>query len=289
MPQFFMNKRLIILLIGIILLVALIGFSLRERDNLSWPEQFVKDTAGFVQNIFAKPAHLVAGFADNVKDLLNTYDENKILKERLDEYAQIRVESDRLKKENEELKSVLEKEQDLADYKPHHASVISRNPDQWDESLIIDKGEVHGIEKNMAVITADGMIGKIKNTGKLSSTVQLITTIDRTNRFHATIQGEQDMYGLIEGYDSETKLLTLTEIPANFEIKEGLDVITSGLGGVYPKGLYIGKIEMVEPDQYGLTQTAYVKPAANFYNLEEVIVVEKIMDEPDVEDAGDGS
>ena len=77
MPQFFLNKKLIILLISIIFLVSLIGFSLRERDELSWPEQFMKDSAGFVQTIFHKPASAIAGFFENLSDLRNTYEENK--------------------------------------------------------------------------------------------------------------------------------------------------------------------------------------------------------------------
>lgn len=275
MPQFFMNKRLIILLGGIIILVALIGFSLRDRD-LSWPEQFVKDTAGFAQIIFAKPAHLAADFVENVRDLQQTYKENKVLKERLDEYAQIKVKVDRLEKENEELKAIIKKEKDLASFKSYHASVIARNPDRWDESLIIDKGEVQGIQRNMAVITADGMIGKIKSVGKITSTVQLLSTVDRTNRIHVAIQlpGDHDVYGLIEGFDVETQQLIVQQIPSEEKIEKGMEVMTSGLANVFPKGLYIGKIEKVEPDQYGLTQTAYIKPAANFYNIENVIVVE---------------
>ncbi|MCU9614012.1 rod shape-determining protein MreC [Caldibacillus lycopersici] len=281
MPQFFMNKRLIILLVGIILLVALIGFSLRERDNLSWPEQFVKDTAGFVQSIFAKPAHSIAGFVGNVQDLLHTYEENEILKKRLDEYAQLKIESDRLEKENEELKAIIEKKEDLASYNPLPASVISRSFDRWDETLIINKGENQGIKTNMAVVTSEGMIGTIKSTSKLSSTVQLLTTIDRANRIHVAVQAEKDVYGLIEGYDAESKMLLIKQIPSNSKVEKGQNVITSGLGGMYRKGLFIGTIEKVEPDQYGLTQTAYVKPAANFYNIEEVIVIERLMDQPD--------
>ena len=147
MPQFFKNKRLIILLAGIIILVALIGFSLRDREQLSLPEQFIKDTVGVVQIVFAKPAHMVAGFIEDIKVLYNTYEENKILKERLDEYAQIKVKADRLEKENEELKSIIDKEKDLASFFVRHASVIARNPDRWNESLIINKGEVNGIKK----------------------------------------------------------------------------------------------------------------------------------------------
>lgn len=82
MPQFFLNKRLIILLISIIVLVALVGFSLRDRDNASWPEQFVKDVVGFGENIVAKPTSFVSGVFGGVADLKNTYTENQHLKER---------------------------------------------------------------------------------------------------------------------------------------------------------------------------------------------------------------
>ncbi len=281
MPQFFQNKRLIILLVGIIILVALIGFSLREREELTWPEQFIKDTAGFVQVVFAKPAHFIEDIVKNARDLMDTYEENKILKAHLDEYAQLKVENDRLVKENEELKAILGVKEDLASMTPRQAMVIAQSPDRWNEMLRIDKGEVHGIKKNMAVVTADGMIGKIHSVGKITSDVQLLTTDDRTNRIHVAIQAEQDVYGLIEGYDEETKTLLVKQIPSDKKVEVGQDVITSGKGGVYPKGLYIGKVEKIEPDQYGLTQTAYVKPAANFYNVEHVIVVERNATQPE--------
>ena len=281
MPQFFQNKRLIILLVGIIILVALIGFSLREREELTWPEQFIKDTAGFVQIVFARPAHFIEEIVENAMDLIDTYEENKRLKAHLDNYAQLKVENDRLKKENEELKAILEVKVDLASMTPRQAMVIARSPDRWNEMLRIDKGEVHGIKKNMAVVTADGMIGKIHNVGKITADVQLLTTDDRTNRIHVAIQAKEDVYGLIEGYDEETKTLLVKQIPSDRKVEAGQDVVTSGKGGVYPKGLYIGKIEKVEPDQYGLTQIAYVKPAADFYNVEHVIVVERDATQPE--------
>ena len=82
MPQFFLNKRLIILLVSIIILVALIGFSLRDREQLTWPEQFLKDTTGFVQQILAVPTGYLTDFFENVRGLLDTYEENKELKKR---------------------------------------------------------------------------------------------------------------------------------------------------------------------------------------------------------------
>ena len=103
MPQFF-NKKLLLLLVSIIVLVALIGFSLREREELTWPEQFLKDTTGWVVNVFNKPVSGITGFVGDLNDLQNTYDENKKLKARLDEYVLLKTQVQDLKEENEELR-----------------------------------------------------------------------------------------------------------------------------------------------------------------------------------------
>ena len=130
MPQFFLNKRLIILLVSMIILVALIGFSLREREQISWPEQFVKDTTGWVQSLVSRPAHYIAGFFENLEDLQNTYSENKELKKRVDEIARLEANVQVLEKENKELNGILDKQDTLRDYEPTQATVIARNPDR---------------------------------------------------------------------------------------------------------------------------------------------------------------
>ena len=130
MPQFFLNKKLIFLLISIIILVALIGFSMREKENVSWPEQFVRDSVGFVQQIFHTPTQYVVGFLEDIKDLQNTYEENEKLKARLDEYLNLQTEVERLKDENEELRENLDVQDDYSKYSPIQATVIGRNPDR---------------------------------------------------------------------------------------------------------------------------------------------------------------
>lgn len=288
MPQFFLNKRLIILLVSIIVLVALIGFSLRERSKLSWPEQFVKDTTGWVQSLVSKPTNYIAGFFENLQDLQNTYNENKELKSRLDNLVSLESQVQTLKKDNEELRAVLDEEKTLRDFEPLPATVIGRNPDRWHEMIIIDKGSLNGIKKNMAVVTANGLIGKVKSVNKFSSTVQLLSATDPKNRISAIVQGKTKVYGLVEGYDKEKKLLMVKAIPAGAEIEKGQTVITSGLGGIFPEGLLVGKVVEVKPDQYGLNLTALVKPGADFYDIKNVMVTKKIMREADVTDLTDG-
>ncbi|OIK16975.1 rod shape-determining protein MreC [Bacillus sp. MUM 116] len=282
MPQFFLNKRLIVLLLSIIILVALIGFSLRERSKLTWPEQFVKDSVGWVQSLVSKPAYGVAGFFENLKDLENTYQENKELKSRVEEIVSLEAQVQDLKKDNADLRSILGETKTLRDFKPLPATVIGRNPDRWHEMIIIDKGKINGIKQNMAVVTANGLIGKVKNVNQFSSTIQLLSAADPKNRISAVVQGNKNSYGFVEGFDSEKKLLQIKTIPSGAKIEKGQTVVTSGLGGVFPKDLPIGKVVDVKPDQYGLNQTALVKPGADFYDIQNVIVITRTMTQPDV-------
>nr|WP_295971808.1 rod shape-determining protein MreC [uncultured Bacillus sp.] len=283
MPQFFLNKRLIILLVSIIILVALIGFSLKERKELTWPEQFVKDTTGLAQTLVSRPAHYIAGFFENISDLQNTYEENKQLKAKLNEFAQLEAKVQSLTKDNKELRDILDKKKALNDYEPIQATVIGRNPDRWDELLIINKGSTDGIESEMAVITSTGLIGKVKNSRQFTSTVQLLSSTDVSNRVSVEILGEA-VFGQIEGYDQKKKMLLMKRIPYEAKVEKGQTVQTSGLGGVFPSGLMIGKVEEVVPDEYGLTQMAYVKPGADFYDIEHVMVVKREMTQPEVLD-----
>ncbi|MEI5905674.1 rod shape-determining protein MreC [Bacillus spongiae] len=333
MPPFFRNKRLIMLLASIILLVALIGFSLRDRENIPWPEQFVKDIVGFGQMIVSKPASYVAGFFEDAKELQNTYKENQKLKARLEELASLETDLKDKVDENEELRRILNIQENLREYDSVHATVVKRNPDQWEEIITIDKGSEHGIEKNMAIRTSQGLIGKVKDVNTFSSTVELLTSSSISNRVHALVQGApieteeqegvdepgdvneqeeagesgdvseqenageredteasastgENIYGVVDGFDEEKQMtrLSLKNIPYDRELEKGQLVITSGLGGVFPKGLLIGEISEVIIGEHGLTKTAYIKPAADFYELEHVFVVKRKIVGPDLEE-----
>ncbi|MCE7793505.1 rod shape-determining protein MreC [Salipaludibacillus sp. CUR1] len=277
MSPFFSNKRLIILLVCMIILVALIGYSMSDRKTLSWPEQFVADTVGTVQSAFSIPAHLAAGFFENVRDMRNLYTENQVLKSHLDEFASLQVELNQLRRKNEELEGALDLQDDLdlMDYTVRSAMVIHRSPDRWNELVGINKGAQDGIEEDMAVMTSQGLIGKVKQVSQFSSSIQLLSDQDITNRISAMADGDESIYGFIEGIDNESGYLQFTKLDIDAELETGQTVSTSGLGGVFPEGLMIGEIVDYENDEYGLTQTAYIEPSANFYHLDYVMVVER--------------
>lgn len=277
MPQFFLNKRLIVLLVSIILLVALIGISLKERNSLSWPEQFIKDTVGVVERVFQKPANYVAGFFENVEDVKRTYEENKKLKAKLDSTADLSAVVKNLDDENKKLRELTGKEKSRGDYTEVQASVVSRNPDKWYDLVGIDKGAQQGIKKDMAVVTPKGLVGRVKSVSQFTSSVELLSSMSRTNRVSAIVQGQENIFGLIEGYDKEKQLLLFTKISSDAKVEKDQLVVTSGLGDIFPKGLAIGKIVDVQPDPYGLTKTAYVKPSADLNDVEHIIVAKRDM------------
>ncbi|WP_227936715.1 rod shape-determining protein MreC [Alkalihalobacillus deserti] len=276
MPSFFSNKKLIILLVSIIILVALIGYSRTDREQITGPEQVIRDAVGWVQTIFTKPAYAIAGFFENVRDIQHIYEENRLLKARLDEYAQISVERNLLRNENNTLRDMVDLDESLNDYLMRSAVVIHRNPDRWNKYIGLNRGSEHGIQSNMAVIDSKGgLIGKVKTVSEFSSRIQLLSDNDRTNRVSAMISMDQPEYGFIEGYDEDLGLLIMRKIDLAAEIEEEQMVVTSGKGGVYPSGLLLGEIVRVEPDEYGLTQNAYIRPTADFFALDYVYIIER--------------
>ncbi|WP_341299924.1 rod shape-determining protein MreC [Lysinibacillus sp. FSL H8-0500] len=275
MPHFFFNKKVILLLVGMVFLVALISFSLRDRTNATLPEQIIKDTVGVAQSLVAKPANYINGVFNNIDSLLNTYEENKRLKARLEDFAVVQAEATDLKSENNKLRELLDKTESLKAFNPIQATVIARNPDQWEEKIILDKGSSHGVQKNMAVMTAKGLVGKVILVTPFTSEVELLYTNNPNYRVSAMVLGEKEAYGLIEGFDEERNELIMKRIDSSLTVKEGEQVISSGLGGIFPKGVPIGEITEVSTDDFGLTKMAYVKPSADFSILEHVVIAKR--------------
>ncbi|MDL4841666.1 rod shape-determining protein MreC [Aquibacillus rhizosphaerae] len=283
---FFRKKRLFFILIGFILLVGLIGFSLSERDDKTIVEEFIQDSVGWMQGIVHVPVEYTTTIAKNIKEIKNVYEENQLLKTRLNQYNRLLEEVNDLRADNETLRSTLDKteSESLRDFNAIQATVIARSKEQWFKMVTINKGEQDGLEKNMAVITGEGMIGKIYTTSQFTSSVMLLNGFDQSNRISVNVNvedREKDASGFIIGYDEESESLLLELDEYNIELAKEEVVFSSGLGGVFPKGLEIGTIEEVKPDRYGLTKIAHVTPSADFYDLSHVIVVERLAEQPE--------
>lgn len=274
--KLFSNKHLIIILFSLIILVIVMGLTLNHRE-LTWPEKFLKDTISLTQGILYKPASKIAGFFEDINNYTLTYKENKSLKKILHQYSQVVAELNQLRDENKRLKEMLDyKEKAVNQYQLKVGQVIARSPDRWNNMLIIDQGSNDGIKKDMAVITTQGLIGKVYSVSSFSSTVQLVSSSTDGGFIFAAIQSEPMTYGVVEGYDKKRNELQIKKIDLDAVIEPGQLVTTSNLGGVFPSGIVIGKVVRVEEGENGgLTKTAYVQPAADLYHINEVYIVMK--------------
>jgi rod shape-determining protein MreC len=155
-----------------------------------------------------------------------------------------------------------------------NATVINRNVGNWYNTLTIDRGEKSGLKEEMIVITNGGLIGKIIKTTFLTSDVKLITTTDLNTKISvAIVSNESITYGLLSGYDKNSKELSVIDIVDNSSIKVGDIVKTSGLSDTYPEGIIVGTVSKIESDAFGTSKTIKVISSSNFSNLRYVTVL----------------
>lgn len=267
LSKFFKNNKLIVILCAIIVFIALIGVSLRSQSQ-SPVEQYVGDSVAFGQKAVSYPVHFVTGSINN----LFAKDSSK---EQQSKVKQLEAENERLKSENKKYKKELDIE-DISKFEPISSTILSRNPDQWMNTLVINQGAKDGIKNNMAVMTSEGLVGRISKVNQFSSQVDLISTNTRANRLSVNIQHEdENVFGLIDHYDSKNEELIITDINNKDSVKKGDKVVTSGLADQLPSSIYIGEVSKVENDEYGLSKEVRVKTAANLSDLNHVYVAKR--------------
>lgn len=280
MQKFFSNRRLVITVVILVVCFGLMGGSIAMRNRRSTPpliQQFGNDIAGFADGIVAYPVNAVQGVADSVSGLMNTYTENRELKQKVSELAQVKVRDQTLAKENKQLKAELKLKNSLTDYSTVSAAVMSRTPSSWQQQLVINKGQTSGIKKNMPVLSGGGLIGRVAEVNKTNSKVELLSdTSESSNRFSIVINGTdgKSVNGIITGYNARTNELIMGQVTSTAKIKKGAKVVTNGMGGITPKGLYVGKVSRIGKDDYGLAKKVYIKPATNFNEINIVTVAE---------------
>ncbi|MFD1319459.1 rod shape-determining protein MreC [Loigolactobacillus zhaoyuanensis] len=282
MQKFFSNRKLIIVMIVIIISMGLMAFSVSVRNSEKTPplvQRVGNDVVGVVDRVVALPANGVKNSFAAVSDLINTYEENAKLKTQLDDLAQTKTRAATLQSENKELKQQLKLDKTLTDYSQVNAAVLTRSPANWQNTLVINKGSLAGIKKNMPVMAGSGLIGRVIEVNNTNSKVELITTDNQSaNRFAAeVITDSGTANGIVTGYDQASSELKIGQLNSDAKIKVGDTVQTSGLGGLTPRGLYIGKVTKVKHDDYGLALSLLIKPAVDLDDFTVVTVIERQM------------
>lgn len=272
------NKRIIIGVFVVVILVSVIGFFVgRKQSRL---EKTLSNSISMIEYyIIKKPISFVNDIFNEYNDLKDVYDENRILKEKLDSYVNIESENEVLQSEIKKLKKLTEMDYLPNDYKTKAASVQIRDQTNWNDEITIDAGSLNNVQEGMAVCDSKGMIGVVSHVTEISSTVSLLTSENPSNQIPVMIiNGDQTIYGLLKNYDVNKKVLNITLLSGIDKLEKNAKVYTSGLGGdgKCPKRIYIGKAKKLVTQSDGTTMTLTVKMAAQFKDLSYVSVVKKV-------------
>ncbi len=202
-----------------------------------------------------------------LQQLNNIHEENQWLRRKS---AELMLENSGLKEaqlENQRLRQLLdfkfESQLDLI-----AAKVIGKKESGFLNSVVLDAGKAEEIKKNMAVVTAQGLVGKVLQVGKNHSTAELL--LDRNFRVSAMVQRSR-VSGIIKWIEGEN--VVLSEVPKRSDVKVDDLVVTSGLSFIFPGGLKVGKVIDVEGEKKGMFIVVTVKPVVDFTKLEEVFVI----------------
>lgn len=249
----------------------------------------MKDTVVFVQGMLYKPAAATAGFFEDIVSIRTVYEENQVLRQTLTRYARDTMRLNELELQNKRLVEALsftESQKQMNNYRFRIADVIAYNPDRLNHTIQINLGEKDGIKPNMAVVSVDGLAGRVVQVSSFYSTVQLLTGINDTayigdgsfigsKAIAVTVKGKESSFGVIEKFDlDDTQTLIVTKIETTDPMEVGDTIITSGRGRIFPSGIEVGKVTSIEVGEFGITYKAAVEPFASFHHLREVFVVD---------------
>jgi len=275
LPRIVKKRPLFIIIIISIMLITLMVVTNKYEYAFSKIEGAVGYITSPVQKVFYTISSSVSNFFYDIKDNRDIKAENEELREYVAILENELIEKNELEKENKRLKKLLDFAVDNDKMTVTGAKVIGKNPGNWFNVILIDKGTKHGVDINMAVVTERGLVGRIFQVGPNWAKVRTIVDgqssvsgiIERT-RDNGLVKGNNDM-GLEEG------MCRMIYLPLDSDLKPGDKVLTSGLGEIFPKGIYIGEVKEVVEEKRDFFKTAIIEPGVDFQRLEEVLVIKK--------------
>ncbi len=261
------HKKSVILFLLFMILFWLVTVQVKS-GRLTFMEKPVLAVSGFIERIITGPFRFAESVVKGYIFLVRTERENGRLK---DEVEQLKLETsitNELLIENERLR-------DLLNFKKLHppasvmAQVIAKESSPSSRTVTINKGADDGIQKDMAVITPAGVVGRIQTV--LSGTAKVILLTDPGSTLAVRVQRNREE-GLLEGKISTCALKFVSYYA---DIQEGDLLITSGLDGIYPKGLPVATVTKVTRHEASAFQTVLAEPTVGFSRLEEALVLRK--------------
>lgn len=275
--RFIKSKLFLLILITIIALVV-IGVSSQQGSKMNWVSNVLSVPLAPVQKLVSYASNSIDKGLSYFRDMDELKQENEKLKASIDKLEQDNRDLDSYRRENVELRQALNIKDQFAEYNDIlGANIIAKEPGNWFQVFTIDRGTKDGLKNGYAVVTSGGLVGSVVNPGLVSSKVVSIIDIDSfvSVRINKTME-----LAVVKG-DLSLKnqgLCRMEYISTDANIGVGDSVETSGQGGIYPKGILVGKVKEIRQTSSEMNRYAIIEPAVDFKRLDEVLILKKKAD-----------
>ena len=261
--MFFFGKRKIITAVCFFVFMAVCGWFWRNRETVSFVSQPLSTAEAPFQYGTSQISLLARYGGATIGQIINHWKEVDTLRH---ENANLKAEQaaySEILAENIRLKGMLNFKQTYTQYSMLGAKVIAKDYNSWTNTITIDRGSSDGVNKYMPVIVPQGVVGFVSSVSRYTSQVQLL--VDPRTAIGGIVQRpESRVASILKGDGNNSDFLVFGNIPKEADVIKGDTIVTSGYGGVYPKGLLIGTVSQVSADGSGVSLAALVKPAVDF-------------------------
>ena len=265
-------QRILAIALSISLVVGCILMGLRQNSltNIGY-SAFTYIKYGLIDYPLKSVGNIFSDFAN----LWHVYEDNEYLNEELAQQKSYETLYEEERNKNTELEKLLEMQGSLTDAKSISCHVVSRSSTAWNETITISGGKSSGIEKNMIVITSEGVVGLVEKVQTTTSTVRLLTSDELTNdiAIKISLDDGSSVEGVLQSYDTDEGAYRVSLLDNDATVTVGQAVATSGAGGNYPSGLYLGSVVDIRMNDDAIISTVYVEPVANMQSFNYVTVI----------------
>jgi rod shape-determining protein MreC len=238
-----------------------------RRHQLPWWQAVVIEVVAPVQRVVSVPATSVRDVINNYVDLVYVADENERLKARVAELEEINLQYREALVASGHLDRIAAMREDF-EVPMLPARVVGLDISLWFRSVVVDRGEEHGIAAGNPIVTNNGVAGLVTAASRRAAKAMLL--LDRQSAVDGVVQRSRTR-GVVRGTGTDS--LEFEFVARDGDVQDGDVIITSGLDAIYPKGLRIGQVREIRERGGDLIQTAVLTPAVDFERLEQVFVM----------------